>query len=77
MVRLVSAPAVEKKMADMEGNASSPMDTEIAPKQFVVADEKTFKTPSKVNFLLSSFLATDFLAMMRILIHMHPLYRQL
>ncbi|CAB4290001.1 unnamed protein product [Prunus armeniaca] len=49
MVRLASAPTAEKKMADMEGSASSPMDTEIALKQFVVAGEKTFKTPGKAG----------------------------
>lgn len=67
MVRSASAPAAEEKIADMEGSASSPMDTEIAPEPFVAADESAFETPGKVSFLLSSFLATNFLAIMRIL----------
>ncbi|VVA31880.1 Hypothetical predicted protein [Prunus dulcis] len=49
MVRSVSAPTAEEKMADMEGSASSPMDTEIAPKPFVTADGKTFRTPDKAR----------------------------
>ncbi|KAI5310940.1 hypothetical protein L3X38_045485 [Prunus dulcis] len=50
---VMSAPTAKEKMANMEGSASSPMDTEIAPKPFVTADGKTFRTPDKVSFLLS------------------------